>query len=49
MSTGVLLRNWDIQDNSLLNLEFEKQTTVIAFADDLLIALKAEPGNKEET
>ena len=30
------------QYNSLLNLEFGKQTKVIAFADDLLIAVKAE-------
>ena len=33
---------WNIQYNSLLNLEFRKQTKVIAFADDLLIAVKAE-------
>jgi hypothetical protein len=32
---------WNIQYNSLLNLEFRKQTKVIAFADDLLIAVKA--------
>ena len=33
---------WNIQYNSLLNLEFRKQTKVIAFAEDLLIAVKAE-------
>ena len=33
---------WNIQHNSLLNLEFRKQTKAIAFADDLLIAVKAE-------
>jgi hypothetical protein len=31
---------WNIQHNSLLNLEFTKQTK--AFADDLLLAVKAE-------
>jgi hypothetical protein len=33
---------WNIQYNSLLNLEFRKQTNVRAFADNLLIAVKAE-------
>jgi len=33
---------WNIQYNSLLNLEFRKQTKAIAFTDDLLIAVKAE-------
>ena len=33
---------WNIQHNSLLNLEFRKQTEVIAFADDLLIVVKAD-------
>jgi hypothetical protein len=33
---------WNIQYNSLLNLEFRKQTKAVAFADDLLIAVKAE-------
>ena len=33
---------WSIQYNSLLNLEIRKQTKVIAFADDLIIAVKAE-------
>ena len=33
---------WNIQFNSLLNLKFGKRTKAIAFADDLLIAVKAE-------
>ena len=33
---------WNIQYNSLLNLEFTKHNKVIAFTDDLLIAVKAE-------
>jgi hypothetical protein len=33
---------WNIQYNSLLNLEFGKRTKAIAYADDLLIAVKAE-------
>ena len=33
---------WNIQYNSLINLEFGKQAKVIAFADDLLTAVKAE-------
>jgi uncharacterized Zn ribbon protein len=32
---------WNIQYNSLLNLNFAKFTTAIAFADDLLTAVKA--------
>jgi hypothetical protein len=32
---------WNIQYNSLLNLNFAKWTKVIAFADDLLIVVKA--------
>ena len=32
---------WNIQYNSILYLEFRKQTKTIAFADDLLIAVKA--------
>ena len=39
---------WNIQYNSLLNLEFGKQTKVIAFADDLLIAVKAESISEAE-
>ena len=33
---------WNMQYNSLLNLEFRKQTKVITSADDLLKAVKAE-------
>ena len=33
---------WNIQYNSLLNLDFKKQTKAITFADDLLIVVKAE-------
>jgi hypothetical protein len=33
---------WNIQHISLLNLEITKHTKAIAFADDLLIAVKAE-------
>jgi hypothetical protein len=33
---------WNIQYNSLLNLDFGKRTKAIAFADDLLIATRAE-------
>jgi hypothetical protein len=33
---------WNIQYNPLLNLEFRTQTKAVAFADDLLLALKAE-------
>jgi hypothetical protein len=33
---------WNIQFNSLLNLKYRKRTKVIAFADDLLIAVRAE-------
>ena len=33
---------WNIQYNSILNLNFAKWTRVIALADDLLIAVKAE-------
>jgi hypothetical protein len=33
---------WNIQYNSLLNLNFRQQPKVIAFADDLFIAVKAE-------
>jgi hypothetical protein len=32
---------WNIQYNSLLNLNFAKCTRAIAFVDDLLIAVKA--------
>ena len=33
---------WNIQYNTLLNLEFGKRTKSIAFADDLLIAVRTE-------
>ena len=33
---------WNIHFNSILNLEFGKRTKAIAFADDLLIAVRAE-------
>jgi len=33
---------WNIQFNSLLNLNYGTRTKAIAFADDLLIAVRAE-------
>ena len=33
---------WNIQFNALLNLEYEKQTKMVAFADDVILAVKAE-------
>ena len=39
---------WNIQYNSLLNLEFGKRTKAIAVADDLLIALRSETIREEE-
>jgi hypothetical protein len=39
---------WNIQYNSLLNLEYGKHTKAIAFADDLLIAVKAETVREAE-
>ena len=33
---------WNIQYNTLLNLQFGKRTKAIAFADNLLIAVRAE-------
>jgi ribonuclease HI len=33
---------WNIQFNALLNLNYEKQTKMIAFADDIIIAVRAE-------
>jgi len=39
---------WNIQYNSLLNLDFGKRTKAIAFADDLLIAVKAETAKEAE-
>jgi hypothetical protein len=40
---------WNIQDNSLLNLNFAKWTRAIAFADDLPNALKAATVAEVET
>jgi len=34
-------RYWNVQYNSLLNLNFVKWTRTIAFADDLLVVVKA--------
>ena len=39
---------WNIQYNSLLNLEFGKRTKAIAFADDLLITIRAETVREAE-
>ena len=39
---------WNIQYNSLLNLEFREQTKVMATADDLLVAVKAESISEAE-
>ena len=39
---------WNIQYNSLLNIEYGKHTKAIAFADDLLIAVKAETVREAE-
>ena len=33
---------WNIQFNALLNLDYEKQTKMVAFADDVILAVKAE-------
>ena len=33
---------WNIQYNSLLNLQFTKSTKAVAFADDLIIAIRSE-------
>ena len=33
---------WNIQFNALLNLEDEKQTKMVAFVDDVILAVKAE-------
>jgi ribonuclease HI len=33
---------WNIQFNALLNINYEKQTKLTAFADDLIIAVRAE-------
>jgi hypothetical protein len=39
---------WNIQYNSLLNLEFGKRTKAIAIANDLLIAVGAETVQEAE-
>jgi hypothetical protein len=39
---------WTIHYNSLLNLEFGKRTKAIAFADDLLIAVRVETVREAE-
>jgi len=39
---------WNIQYNSLLNLEFGKRTKAIAYADDLLMAVKVETVREAE-
>ena len=39
---------WSIQYNSLLDLDFGKRTKAIAFADDLLIVVKAETVKEAE-
>jgi len=40
---------WNLQFNSLLNLDFTKNTKVIAYADDLLILTKEIPNRKSKT
>jgi len=39
---------WNIQYNSLLNLEFKKRTKAIAYADDLSIVVRAEAVREAE-
>jgi len=39
---------WNIQYNSLLNLEYGKRTKAISFADDLLITVRAETVREAE-
>jgi len=39
---------WNIQYNSLLNLEFRKRTKAVAFADDLQMAVRAETVREAE-
>ena len=38
----------NIQFNALLNLEYEKQTKMVAFADDVILAVKAETTREAE-
>jgi len=33
---------WNIQFNAILNLNYEKQTKLVAYADDVILAVKAE-------
>ena len=33
---------WNIQYNSLLNLQFTKRSKAVAFADDLILAIRSE-------
>ena len=40
---------WNVQYNSLLNLNYGKRTKAIAFADDLLIAVRSETSKKPKT
>jgi hypothetical protein len=39
---------WNIQYNSLLNLKFAKQTSAIAFADDLILVTRAKTVTEAE-
>jgi hypothetical protein len=39
---------WNIQFNALLNLNYEKQTKMVAFAEDLIMAVKAESIRESE-
>ena len=39
---------WNIQFNALLNLSYEKQTKLTAFADDLIIVVRAESVREAE-
>ena len=40
---------WNIQHNSLLNLRYTNHTKTIAFAEDLVIMIKAESIRESET
>ena len=39
---------WNIQYNSILNLNFTKRTTALAFADDLLLITRGESVREAE-
>jgi len=41
--------DYGVFSKTLLKLEFKKQTTVMSFADDLLIAVKAESVRESKT